>query len=77
MGTRQDANAAMRLSAVLVEKMTTYRKLYADILDIVAEMGREGVAEQAGYPSVAALVAHLVAISPRSLLSTKRLVVAV
>jgi hypothetical protein len=45
--------------AVLVEKMTAYRKLYAEILDVVAEMNTERVAEQAGYPSLPAFLNHL------------------
>jgi hypothetical protein len=45
--------------ALLVEKMTAYRKLYAEILDVVAEMNTERVAEQAGYPSLPAFLNHL------------------
>ena len=47
------------LPAALVEKMTTYRKLYAEILDTVAEMNTTRVAEQAGYPSLHAFLNHL------------------
>jgi hypothetical protein len=45
--------------ATLVEKMTAYRKLYAEILDLVAELNTERVAEQAGYPSLPAFLNHL------------------
>jgi hypothetical protein len=45
--------------AVLVAKMTAYRKQYAEILDLIAEMNTERVAEQAGYPSLPAFLNHL------------------
>jgi hypothetical protein len=47
------------LPAALLAKMTTYRKLYADILDVVAEMDRAGVANRVGYPSLPAFLSHL------------------
>jgi hypothetical protein len=47
------------LSNLLVEKMTAHRKQYAEILDLIAEMNTERVAEQAGYPSLPAFLNHL------------------
>jgi hypothetical protein len=47
------------LSNLLVEKMTAHRKQYAEILDLVAEMNTERVAEQVGYPSLPAFLNHL------------------
>jgi hypothetical protein len=51
------------LPAVFVETMTAYRKLYAEILDLVAEMSVERVAEEAGYPSLPVLLNHLVRLN--------------
>ncbi len=47
------------LPALLVEKMTTYRKSYADILELIAEMDHAGLANQIGYPTLAAFLSHL------------------
>lgn len=47
------------LAAVLVEKMTSYRRLYAEILDVVGELDRAGVANRVGYPSLPAFLSHL------------------
>src|SRR6266496_4021364 len=47
------------LPAMLVEKMTAHRRLYAEILDLVADMNHTGVADQAGYPSLPTFLAHL------------------
>jgi Domain of unknown function (DUF222) len=47
------------LPSILVEKMTAHRKLYAEILDLIAEMNTARVAEQDGYPSLPAFLNHL------------------
>ncbi len=47
------------LSARLVEKMSAYRKLYADILDVVAEMSHMSLANQIGYSTLPAFLSHL------------------
>jgi hypothetical protein len=39
--------------------MIAYRKLYAEILDLVAEMNTARVAEQTGYPGLAGFLNHL------------------
>src|SRR5262245_26244116 len=57
MEARREFN--VELPAVLLKKMTAYRKMYAEILDLVAEMNTARVAEQAGYPSLAAFLNHL------------------
>src|SRR5690242_3442271 len=46
-------------------KMSQIRTLYAELLDIVADMNREGVAKDAGYSSLPAFLVQTLRVSPQ------------
>src|ERR1700704_3682408 len=54
------------LLAALDEKLTHIRVLQAQALDIIAEMDRRNVANEAGYPGLAAFLVQTVRVSRKS-----------
>jgi Domain of unknown function (DUF222)/HNH endonuclease len=67
MGFSQEIAALDRaeLRAVLVEKMTSARILYAEMLDVINEMSHSCLPDEVGYPSLAAFVAQLLHCTPQ------------
>src|SRR5436309_12841162 len=59
-----EASEGARLVADLQEKMTQVRLLQAQILDVVAEMDRHGIAGLAGYPNTRSLVIAATRVAP-------------
>lgn len=63
-GSRFWASRGPELTAALTKTMAQIRLLYADTLDVIAELDRERVASDAGYSSLAAFLAETVRITP-------------
>src|SRR4051794_27804535 len=59
-----EASAGARLVSDLQEKMTQVRLLPAEILDVVAELDRQGIAGLAGYPNTHSLVMAATRVAP-------------
>src|SRR6266513_5831783 len=59
-----EASDGPRLVVDLQEKMTQVRLLQAEILDVVAELDRQGVAGLAGYPNTRSLVMAATRVAP-------------
>src|SRR2546423_11815246 len=59
-----EASDGPRLVIDLQEKMTQARLLQAEILDVVAEINRQGIAALAGYPNTRSLVMAATRVAP-------------
>src|SRR5256714_11666356 len=59
-----EASDGPRLVIDLQEKMTQARLLQAEILDVVAELDRQGIAGLAGYPNTRSLVMAATRVAP-------------
>src|SRR6266513_4379275 len=59
-----EASDGPRLVADLQEKMTQVRLLQAEVLDVVAELDRQGIAGLAGYPNTRSLVMAATRVAP-------------
>src|SRR2546429_4132715 len=59
-----EASDGPRLVTDLQEKMTQARLLQAEILDVVADMDRQGIAGLAGYPNTRSLVLAATRVAP-------------
>src|SRR2546423_2277792 len=60
-----EASDGPRLVSDLQEKMTQARLLQAEILDVVADMDRQGIAALAGYPNTRSLVLAATRVAPK------------
>jgi hypothetical protein len=63
--SQYEASRAPELIAALQAKMTQIRLLHAELLDVVAEMDREGIVAVTGYSRLPYLLAEILRVTPK------------